>query len=41
MSFDDFTKHFSALNVCKTKPMNEIRMKGKFVRITEENKPTD
>lgn len=39
MSYEDFIKHFRALNVCKTKDCNEIRMKGKFVRVpkSEEN----
>lgn len=36
MSFDDFIKHFVALNVCKTKDCNEIRLKGKFVRLIGE-----
>lgn len=41
MSYDDFLRHFSALNVCKTKTCNEIRLKGKFIRVIEENAPTD
>jgi len=35
MSFDDFVGHFAGLNVCKTKTGNEIRIKGKFVRVQE------
>lgn len=42
MSFEDFTTHFSALNVCKVKTCNELRMKGTFVRVlTDEKRPTD
>ena len=41
MSYEDFLKHFSALNVCKTQSGNEVRLKGKFVRVLEDNKPTD
>jgi hypothetical protein len=41
MSFDDFTHYFTSFNVCKTKTCNEIRMKGKFVRLQEENKFCD
>ena len=41
MSYEDFVRHFGSLNVCKTKNCNEIRMKGKFIRMMEENKPSD
>jgi RNA polymerase-interacting CarD/CdnL/TRCF family regulator len=41
MNFDDFVKYFSALNVCKTKDMHEVRVKGKFIRILEEMNITD
>lgn len=41
MSYDDFLKHFVALNVTKVRPTNEIRLKGKFVRVIEDEKPTD
>lgn len=41
MSFDDFVKHFSAVNVCKTQSCHEIRLKGKFVRVYDESTPTD
>ena len=41
MNYEDFIRHFSAVNVCKTKSMNEIRLKGKYVRMYEENTPTD
>ena len=36
MCYEDFTKYFSAVNVCKTKAMNEIRLKGKYVRVAED-----
>jgi hypothetical protein len=36
MSYEDFVKHFSGLNVCKVKSCNEMRLKGKFVRTDEE-----
>lgn len=41
MCFDDFARHFSALNVCKTKTAHEVRLKGKFIRVQEESKATD
>lgn len=41
MSYEDFLRHFAAVNVTKTKTSNEIRLKGKFVRVIEEEKPTD
>jgi hypothetical protein len=36
MCYEDFIKHFSALNVCKVKQQNEIRLKGKFVRVEDQ-----
>lgn len=41
MSYEDFIRHFSALNVCKTKTSHEIRLKGKFIRLFEDDTPTD
>lgn len=41
MCYDDFIRHFSGVNVCKTETCNEIRLKGKFVRVSEEEQPTD
>jgi len=35
MSYEDFLRHFAALNVCKAKNCNEIRLKGKFVRVDD------
>lgn len=40
MSYEDFIRHFTAVNVCKTKTCNEVRLKGKFVRLQESGKPT-
>jgi len=37
MCYEDFLKYFSGVNVCKTKSItNEIRLKGKFVRVKDE-----
>jgi hypothetical protein len=36
MSYEDFCRHFAALNVTKTKNCNEVRLKGKFVKIDDE-----
>lgn len=33
MSFEDFLKHFTGVNVCKTQSCHEVRLKGKFVRV--------
>ena len=30
MSFEDFVKHFRALNVCKVNDWEELRLKGEF-----------
>jgi hypothetical protein len=35
MSYEDFIRHFASLNVCKVRPCNEVRMKGKFVRVED------
>ncbi len=35
MSYEDFIRHFSAVNVCKVRNSNEVRMKGKFVRVED------
>lgn len=39
MSFDDFTVHFRALNVCRVKNWEEIRIKGKFIRVQDIDDP--
>jgi calpain-15 len=33
MSFGDFVKHFRSLNVCRVKNWEEVRIKGKFIRV--------
>ena len=37
MSYDDFLKHFASLTVCKVKQTNEVRLKGKFVRVEDQD----
>ena len=36
MCYEDFIRHFGAVNVTKVRQMNEIRLKGQFVRINEQ-----
>jgi len=33
MCFQDFIQRFQAVNVCRTKNYEEIRLKGKFLRV--------
>ncbi|CAG9329557.1 unnamed protein product [Blepharisma stoltei] len=35
MNFDDFIQHFSTLNVCRVKNWDEVRIKGKFIRVQD------
>lgn len=35
MSYDDFIQHFSTLNVCRVKNWDEVRIKGKFIRVQD------
>jgi calpain-15 len=35
MSYDDMIKNFYCLNVCKVKNWDEVRIKGKFIKIQE------
>lgn len=35
MSFEDFVKNFRALNVCRVKNWEEVRIKGKFIRVQD------
>ena len=35
MNFDDFTQHFNALHVCRVKNWDEVRIKGKFIRVQD------
>ena len=36
MSFDHFTTHFVKMYVCYTRSWHEIKVKGKFVKSTEQ-----
>lgn len=36
MCYDDFLKHCAFLQVLKTKTMNEVRLKGGFIRSSVE-----
>jgi len=36
MSYEDFFKNFDSLTVCKTQNWEELRLKGKFIRVEEE-----
>lgn len=40
MSFDDAQKNFYCLNVCKVKNWDEVRIKGKFIKIEEIDDPS-
>jgi hypothetical protein len=35
MSFEDFTKHFKGINVCRVRNWQESRIRGKFLRVTD------
>lgn len=39
MSFQDAVKHFKCLNVCRVKNWEEVRIKGKFIRIQDIEDP--
>ncbi len=39
MSFNDFTLSFRALNICCVKNWQELRVKGKFVRVQDMDNP--
>lgn len=39
MSYEDILKRFSSLIVCKAINMDEIRLRGKFLRIQDVNEP--
>ena len=36
MCYDDFVKHFVSLNICKVYNAHEIRAKGKFIRLEDQ-----
>jgi hypothetical protein len=33
MKFDDFLHYFKNVNLCRTKNWEEVRLKGKFLRV--------
>lgn len=37
MSFEDFIEYFRTISVCRVKNWEEIRLKGKFLRIQDKN----
>lgn len=39
MSYQDAIKHFKALNVCRVKNWEEVRIKGKFIRVQDIDDP--
>lgn len=39
MCFDDFITHYVSTNVCIIRPWEEIRLKGKFIRVREISEP--
>jgi calpain-15 len=39
MSFEDFIKFFRSLNVCRVRNWQENRIRGKFLRLRDENDP--
>ena len=39
MCFDDFFEHFTSVNVLKVKQWQEIRLKGKFIRVKQVDNP--
>lgn len=39
MGFEDFTKYFRSLNVCRVRNWEEVRIKGKFIRVQNIDDP--
>ena len=37
MCFEDFTTYFKAINICRIKNWEEIRSRGKFLRVEDKN----
>lgn len=35
MCFEDFLSHYTSINIAEVKPWEEIRLKGKFIRVKE------
>ena len=40
MNFEDFCSHFSSLHVCRVKNWDEVRIKGKFIRVQDVEDPS-
>lgn len=40
MSFNDLINHFSTLHVCRVKNWDEVRIKGKFIRVQDLEDPS-
>lgn len=40
MSYQDAIKNFKSLNVCRVKNWEEVRIKGKFIRVQDIDDPT-
>ena len=41
MSYEDFFMNFDSLTICKTQNWNELRLKGKFIRVQESQNPSN
>jgi hypothetical protein len=39
MSFNDFTKYFDSLDVCKINDWDELSIRGRFIRYNDVNNP--
>jgi calpain-15 len=39
MCYEDFLQYFHALNICKVKNWQELRIKGKFIRVQDVENP--
>lgn len=39
MSFEDFTKHFESLDVCRIASWDELRLRGRFLRYADVTEP--
>lgn len=40
MSFSEAVTYFKSLNVCRVKNWNEVRLKGKFLRLSDVEDPS-
>jgi calpain-15 len=39
MSYQDFVNYFKAVSICKVRNWDEVRIKGKFVRVQDIDDP--